>query len=117
LERFAVVYQFEIQLDSFRLIFHPARSRLAYATRLSKRKLDEAENMNSLAARIVAETTGQELPTPQPPQVREKNPAAVALGRLGASKGGKARAQSLSKKKRMEIAKLAAAARWKKREN
>lgn len=44
-----------------------------------------------------------------------KNPAAVALSRLGASKGGKARAASLSATKRKAIAKKAAAARWGKR--
>jgi hypothetical protein len=43
-----------------------------------------------------------------------KNPAAVALGRMGGLKGGKARAESLTKKQRAEIAKKAAAARWKK---
>ena len=43
-----------------------------------------------------------------------KNAAAVALGRLGGLKGGNARAASLSKKKRSEIAKKAAAVRWKK---
>jgi hypothetical protein len=43
---------------------------------------------------------------------KEKNPAAVALGKLGGAKGGKARAAKLSKKKRSEIAKKAAAARW-----
>lgn len=43
-----------------------------------------------------------------------KNPAAVALGRLGGLKGGKARAEKLSKAKRAAIAKKAAAARWKK---
>jgi hypothetical protein len=41
-----------------------------------------------------------------------KNPAAVALGRLGASKGGKARADKLSPQERSRIAKLAAMARW-----
>jgi hypothetical protein len=81
-------------------------------TRLSKRKLDEAESLNSLAARIAAQTTGQEPPKPQPPPVREKNAAAVALGKLGASKGGKARAASLSTERKLEIAKLAAAKRW-----
>jgi hypothetical protein len=45
----------------------------------------------------------------------EKNPAAVALGRLGGLKGGKARAKSLSKKRRSEIAKKAAAKRWSKK--
>jgi hypothetical protein len=43
-----------------------------------------------------------------------KNPAAVALGRMGGLKGGKARAASLTKKQRSAIAKKAAAARWKK---
>lgn len=45
-----------------------------------------------------------------------KNPAAVALGRLGGLKGGKARAQSLSPQKRKEIAERAAQARWGKKE-
>ena len=41
-----------------------------------------------------------------------KNPAAVALGRLGGLKGGKARAESLSSRRRIEIAKKAAEIRW-----
>lgn len=41
-----------------------------------------------------------------------KNPAAVALGRLGGLKGGKARAAKLSKKARIASAKKAAKARW-----
>ena len=45
----------------------------------------------------------------------EKNAAAVALGRLGGLKGGKARAESLTPSKRSEIAKKAAAARWQKK--
>jgi hypothetical protein len=44
----------------------------------------------------------------------EKNPAAVALGRLGGLKGGKARAKKLTAERRKEIAKKAAKARWKK---
>ena len=47
----------------------------------------------------------------------EKNPAAVALGRLGGLKGGKARADSLSSEKRSEIAKKAAATRWAKKDD
>jgi hypothetical protein len=47
----------------------------------------------------------------------EKNPAAVALGKLGGQKGGKARAEKLTPEQRSEIAKKAAQARWaKKRE-
>lgn len=42
-----------------------------------------------------------------------KNPAAVALGLLGASKGGRARAKRLSAARRRAIAQRAARARWK----
>ena len=41
-----------------------------------------------------------------------KNPAAVALGRLGGQKGGKARAKSMSAERRSEIAHSAATKRW-----
>ncbi len=44
----------------------------------------------------------------------EKNPAAVALGKLGASKGGKARNEKLSDERKSEIARKAANARWEK---
>jgi hypothetical protein len=46
------------------------------------------------------------------PKSSGKNPAAVALGRLGGLKGGKARAEKLSAERRSEIASLAAEARW-----
>lgn len=49
-----------------------------------------------------------------PSKDREKNPAAVALGRLGGLKGGKARAKALSKDDLVRIAKKAAKARWQK---
>lgn len=42
-----------------------------------------------------------------------KDPAAVALGRKGGLKGGKARADSMTPERRAEIAKRAAQARWK----
>jgi hypothetical protein len=43
-----------------------------------------------------------------------KNPAAVALGKLGGPKGGPARAKALTPERRSEIAKKAATARWSK---
>jgi len=43
---------------------------------------------------------------------KRKNPAAVALGRLGGLKGGPARAAKLSPKRRSEIARQAILARW-----
>jgi hypothetical protein len=45
--------------------------------------------------------------------IPKKNPHAVALSKLGAAKGGKARAAKLTDKRRAEIARKAAAARWK----
>ena len=41
-----------------------------------------------------------------------RNPAAVALGKLGGAKGGRARAQKLAPERRQEIAKKAATTRW-----
>lgn len=68
-----------------------------------------SKDANQLAAAILEAATGEPKdPTPQ----GTKNPAAVALGRLGGLKGGKARAKSLSPTKRAQIAKKAAAARW-----
>ncbi len=67
---------------------------------------------NQRAKRILDIFTGDV--KEEPP--REKNPAAVALGKLGASKGGQARAANLSPKKRKAIAKKAAHARWNKLE-
>lgn len=64
----------------------------------------------------VAPTPADET-TDAPAAPSKKNPAAVALGRMGGLKGGKARAESLSKKARSEIAKKAATARWMKDRN
>lgn len=52
------------------------------------------------------------VPDAEPGKKPEKNPAAVALGRLGGLKGGKARAANLSAAKRKAIAEKAAKARW-----
>ena len=43
---------------------------------------------------------------------RKKNPAAVALAKLGAKKGGKARMKQLTAAERSELARKAARARW-----
>jgi hypothetical protein len=76
----------------------------------SSKKKPRLPEPNELAFSIVQAITGE--PAPAPPADDGKNPAAVALGRLGGLKGGKARAEKLSAKKRAEIAKKAAAARW-----
>lgn len=79
----------------------------------SKPKLNRPRDTNQLAWQIVQEATGQSEPVPEEPDTR--NPAAVALSKLGAAKGGKARAEALSATKRKAIAKKAAAARWNRR--
>jgi hypothetical protein len=69
-------------------------------------------DLNKRAKSIVDIATGE-----SEDRAKEKDPikaAASALGRLGGLKGGRARAKSLTKKQRQEIAKKAAAARWKK---
>lgn len=73
-----------------------------------ERKRKRACDLNQLAASIVEDATEGE------PELTEdgKNPHAVALGRLGGKKGGKARAAALSAERRREIAKKAAEARW-----
>ena len=43
---------------------------------------------------------------------KKKNPNAVALGKLGGSKGGRIRAERLTSERRKEIARKAVKARW-----
>ena len=76
--------------------------------RSSKKRPQGPPDVNSLAFRVMQAATGQ-APKPDDP---EKNPAAVALGKLGGAKGGPARAAVLTPKKRSAIAKKAAKARW-----
>lgn len=64
---------------------------------------------NQLAKLITDIATGE---TDDCNQDKDKDPAAVALGRKGGLKGGKARAKKLTAKQRSEIAKKAAKARW-----
>ena len=65
------------------------------------------------ARRVVEQAIGEHIDgTPLEDPDAGKNPAAVALGKLGGVKGGKARAAKLSPAKRKQIAKKAAAKRW-----
>ena len=71
-------------------------------------------DLNSLAASIVEDATSDETKEERVLNENGKNPHAVALGRLGGKKGGKARAEKLSPERRSEIARQAALARYKK---
>lgn len=76
---------------------------------MQKRSSKRPRDLNQLAKFIVEQST-----SPETPDLDEgKNPAAVALGRLGGLKGGKARAEKLSPRKRKAIASKAAQTRWK----
>jgi hypothetical protein len=68
-------------------------------------------DISQLAYQIVQEAT-QEIKEPLQAIAKEKNPAAVALGHLGGLKGGPARKEKLSPKRRKQIAIKAAKARW-----
>jgi len=65
-------------------------------------------DFTQVAKDIIDQVTGNA----PPPKPDKWNPHAVALSKLGASKGGSARAKKLSAKKRKEIARKAAKARW-----
>ena len=73
------------------------------------KRSSKPRDLNAMAAAIVAQSTSDE---PTPDLDEGKNPAAVALGRLGGKKGGAARAAKLTPERRSEIARAAAAKRW-----
>lgn len=82
--------------------------------RSSTRKRDH--DFSVTAFRVVQEATAETDNTPVTEEkildTEGKNPNAVALGRLGGKKGGKARAAKLTPEQRREIARKAAMTRW-----
>ena len=89
-------------------------------SRSSKKKAPPARegtphDFTIVARRVVEQAIGEKLDgSPLDDPNAGKNPAAVALGKLGGPKGGRARAEALSPAKRKAIARKAAAARWSK---
>lgn len=89
-----------------------------YNACVSKKKKKTRRDTAEIARSVVEQATRAETLTPREEEPEEQpeedtcNQAAVALSKLGASKGGRARAQSLSKKRRKEIARKAAKVRW-----
>lgn len=79
----------------------------------SSKKPKRPRDLSLLAKKIVDLATEGEPETP--PFEDTRNPHAVALGRLGGAKGGKARAEKLTPEQRKEIARKAAKARWEKK--
>ncbi len=79
---------------------------------MKKIKYPKHADLNQMAYAIVQAATDESEPIEEP---STKNPHAVALGRLGGLKGGRARKASLTPERRKEIAKKAIAARWNKK--
>ena len=78
---------------------------------MPERSRKRPRDVNELAHLIGDIATGQREDTP-PELEREKDPAAVALGRKGGLKGGKARAEKMTPEERSAAAKKAVEARW-----
>jgi uncharacterized protein YhbP (UPF0306 family) len=77
-----------------------------------------SKDLNETAFSVMQQATGHERVRTTTAEVTvnlAKNPAAVALGRLGGLKGGKARAEQLSQERKRAIAVAAAQARWSKK--
>lgn len=86
-----------------------------YRGSMDKKRQKREHDFAVTAFRVVQEATGQDKQEKLESEVVEgKNPHAVALGRLGGLKGGKARSEKLTPEQRKEIARIAAKARWKK---
>jgi hypothetical protein len=73
---------------------------------MPKRSRKPSSDPNLAAVAVLSRFTGEDDQKP------EKDPAAVALGRRGGLKGGKARAEALTPEERKESARKAAEARW-----
>jgi len=83
-------------------------------TRSSKpKRTGTPHDFTTIARRVVEQAIGEKLDgSPLPDPNEGKNPAAVALGKLGGAKGGAARAKALTPAKRRAIARKAAVSRW-----
>jgi hypothetical protein len=77
------------------------------------RRSSKGRDFASIARNVVEKAIGEHLDgTPLEDPDAGKNPHAVALGRMGGQKGGRARADKLSPAKRKQIARKAARKRW-----
>lgn len=80
------------------------------------KRSSKSKDPSEIARHVLDAVVPDAEPTQPEDAKPEKNPAAVALGRLGGKKGGPARAAKLSAEERTAIAKKAAAKRWEKQD-
>ena len=84
-------------------------------TGIMAKRSGQKRDFMQVARDVVEHAIGEHMDgTPLEHPVDTRNPHAVALGSIGGNKGGKARAKKLSAKRRKEIARIAASARWQK---
>ena len=77
------------------------------------KRTEKARDFFAIARRVVEQAIGEQMDgSPLEDPDAGKNPAALAMSKLGAAKGGKARAAKLTPARRKAIAKKAAKARW-----
>jgi hypothetical protein len=92
------------QKDSAKRVFHTKQKpKPRHISKAHLQERDENQTAFDAVQRIIAQTEAT---------LEGKNPAAVALGRLGGLKGGYARAAKMTDKERSKSASDAAKARW-----
>lgn len=84
--------------------------------RMAQKHKRRPADPNQLAASVVADAIADSESLQPTGKVKKKNMAAYALSKLGASKGGKARAAALSDTRRAQIARDAALSRWRRKQ-
>lgn len=83
-----------------------------YNSAMPENRLKRPRDPAQLAKLMIDIASGEVEDRVPIPSLGGKDPAAVSLGRRGGLKGGKARAESMTAKRRVEIARKAAKARW-----
>lgn len=77
------------------------------------RKAVKPKDTQQLARHVLDSVVPDAEPSKRKKAAKKKDPAAVALGRRGGLKGGRARADKMTAEERAESARKAAKARWK----
>lgn len=80
---------------------------------MDTKRTNPRKDFSQVAHSVFQKAIGE---TPQEPDIDPKKKAAIESGRKGGIKGGKARAGSLTSEQRADIARIAAQARWKKKD-
>jgi hypothetical protein len=89
-----------------------AKTPLPHNASMTEKHPKRPRDLNQWAKKMLDIATGESIDRELTPEQEGKNPAAVALGRIGGLKGGKARAENMTARQRSLAARKAAKARW-----